>query len=123
MILILCGSALEKTIFFTEHRIKKELKKTHNSKFIEESLSDLLEGINNSYGPILMDELNSRIKRTIEEFNAEMVAAFDELKNKENNRQKMYSMIKEGSIPSKKSEVEPDNSIWQKKIEEIESQK
>ena len=52
-----------------------------------------------------------------------MVAAFDELKNKENNRQKMYSMIKEGSIPSNESEVEPDNSIWQKKIEEIESQK
>ena len=97
--------------------------KDGQNKFIEESLSGLLEGINNSYGPILMDELNSRIKRTIEEFNAEIVAAFDELKNKENNRQKMYSMIKEGSIPSKKSEVEPDNSIWQKKIEEIESQK
>ena len=97
--------------------------KDGQNKFIEESLSGLLEGINNSYGPILMDELNSRIKRTIEEFNAEMVAAFDELKNKENNRQKMYSMIKEGSIPSNESGVEPDNSIWQKKIEEIESQK
>ena len=97
--------------------------KDGQNKFIEESLSSLLEGINNSYGPILMDELNSRIRRTIEEFNAEMVAAFDELKNKENNRQKMYSMIKEGSIPSNESEVEPDNLIWQKKIEEIESQK
>ena len=28
------------TIFFTEHRIKKELKKTHNSKFIEDSLKN-----------------------------------------------------------------------------------
>ncbi len=32
---------LSNTIFFTEHRIKKELKKKHNSKFIEESLKKL----------------------------------------------------------------------------------
>ena len=52
-----------------------------------------------------------------------MVAAFDELKNKEKNRQKMYTMIKDGSIPSNESQIESDNSTWQKKIEEIESQK
>ncbi len=32
---------LSNTIFFTQHRIKKELKKKHNSKFIEESLKKL----------------------------------------------------------------------------------
>ena len=36
---------LEKTIFFTEYRIKKELKKTHNSKFIEESLKKLSKSV------------------------------------------------------------------------------
>jgi len=36
---------LTKTIFFTEHRIKKEIKKTHNSKFIEESLKKLSKNI------------------------------------------------------------------------------
>ena len=97
--------------------------KDGQNKFIEESLSNLLDGINDSYGPILMEELNSRIKKTIEEFNTEMVAAFDELKNKEKNRQKMYTMIKDGSIPSNESQIESDNSTWQKKIEEIESQK
>ena len=36
---------LSKTIFFTEHRIKKEIKETHNSKFIEESLKKLSKNI------------------------------------------------------------------------------
>ena len=36
---------LSKTIFFTEHRIKKEIKKNHNSKFIEESLKKLSKNI------------------------------------------------------------------------------
>ena len=36
---------LSKTIFFTEHRIKKEIKKTHNSEFIEESLKKLSKNI------------------------------------------------------------------------------
>ena len=36
---------LSKTIFFTEHRIKKEIKKNHNSEFIEESLKKLSKNI------------------------------------------------------------------------------
>ena len=39
--------------------------KDGQNKFIEESLSDLLEGINNSYGPILMDELNLELKEPL----------------------------------------------------------
>ena len=74
--------------------------KDGQGKFIEESMSDLLKGINDSYGPLLVEELTSRIRQTINEFNSEIIAAFDELKSKESNRQKMYSMIKEGNIPS-----------------------
>ena len=36
---------LSKTIFFTEHRIKKSLKKTHNSKFMQESLKKLSKNV------------------------------------------------------------------------------
>ena len=82
--------------------------KNGQDKFIEDSMSDLLKGINDSYGPLLVEELTSRIRQTINEFNSEVIAAFDELKSKESNRQKMYTMIKEGSIPS--SEEDDDEA-------------
>ena len=95
--------------------------KNGQDKFIEDSMSDLLKGINDSYGPLLVEELTSRIRQTINEFNSEVIAAFDELKSKESNRQKMYSMIKEGSIPSSEEDDDEANLDWGKKIEEVES--
>jgi len=91
------------------------------NKIIEESMSDLLKGINDSYGPLLFEELTSRIRKTIDEFNSEIIAAFDELKNKETDRQKVYDMIKEGNLPSDESEVDEKDSDWAEKIEEVES--
>ena len=91
------------------------------NKIIEESMSDLLKGINDSYGPLLFEELTSRIRKTIDEFNSEIIAAFDELKNKETNRQKAYDMIKEGNMPSDESEVDEKDLDWAEKIEEVES--
>ena len=91
------------------------------NKIIEESMSDLLNGINDSYGPLLFEELTSRIRKTIDEFNSEIIAAFDELKNKETDRQKVYDMIKEGNMPTDESEVDEKDSDWAEKIEEVES--
>jgi len=91
------------------------------NKIIEESMSDLLNGINDSYGPLLFEELTSRIRKTIDEFNSEIIAAFDELKNKETDRQKVYDMIKEGNMPADESEVDEKDSDWAEKIEEVES--
>ena len=91
------------------------------NKIIEDSMSDLLKGINDSYGPMLFEELTSRIRKTIDEFNSEIIAAFDELKNKETDRQKVYDMIKEGNLPSNESEVDEKDSDWAEKIEEVES--
>ena len=91
------------------------------NKIIEESMSDLLKGINDSYGPLLFEELTSRIRKTIDEFNSEIIAAFDELKNKETDRQKVYDMIKEGNMPTDESEVDEKDSDWAEKIEEVES--
>ena len=95
--------------------------KEGQDKFIEESMSDLLQGINDSYGPLLMEELTSRIRKTIDEFNSEIVAAFNELKNKEVDRQKVYNMIKEGNIPADDSGTDKENPSWEQKIEEVES--
>tara|TARA_B110000263_G_C14841976_1_gene300167 strand:- start:73 stop:381 length:309 start_codon:yes stop_codon:yes gene_type:complete len=95
--------------------------KEGQNKFIEESMTDLLKGINDSYGPLLVEELTCRIRQTIDEFNSEIITAFDELKNKESNRQKLYSMIKEGNIPSDDSSIDKKNPNWEEKIEEVES--
>ena len=91
------------------------------NKFLNENFSDLLTGINESYGPILMEELIRRIKFTIEEFNEEMSSVFVELKDKEDKRQKMYMMIKDGNIPSQKESNEDISKDWEKEIDEIES--
>ena len=95
--------------------------KDGQNKFIEENMSSLLEGINNSYGPVLVEELMKRLRFTIDEFNEEITSAFKDLKVKEDNRQKMYHMIKEGNIATENS----DNvsSDWEDKIKAIETEK
>ena len=94
-------------------------------KFIQDNMSDLVEGVNESYGPVLVEELISRLRKTIEEFNDEITTAFNELKSREDERQKMYDMIKEGGITEddKTTENSSDLSDWEIKINEIESQK
>ena len=96
-------------------------------KFIQDNMSDLIEGVNESYGPVLVEELIMRLRKTIEEFNNEITSAFDQLKSREDERQKMYDMIKEGSIIENKNDkgVEDSSNLsdWEIKINEIESQK
>jgi len=98
--------------------------KDGQNKFIEENMSKLIEGVNDSYGPLLVEELMGRLRKTIDEFNDEIIVAFDELKSKETNRQKMYKMIKEGNIPSESNDDnETELTEWEAKIKEVESQK
>ena len=101
--------------------------KDGQNKFITENMSDLIEGVNESYGPVLVEELITRLRKTIEEFNNEITSAFDQLKSREDERQKMYDMIKEGSIIENKNDEDVENSSnlsdWEIKINEIESQK
>ena len=42
------------------------------NKFVDENLSDMINQLNDTYGPILFEELKNRLKFTIEEFNNEM---------------------------------------------------
>ena len=96
-------------------------------KFIQDNMSDLIEGVNDSYGPVLVEELITRLRKTIEDFNNEITSAFDELKLREDKRQKMYDMIKEGNIIKDEDDENEDKSSdlsdWEIKINEIESQK
>ena len=62
--------------------------------YLSEKLDDLLEGINDSYGTLLMEELLARLELTIKDFNDEMKNLCDELIKKEKERQQLLEMLK-----------------------------
>ena len=101
--------------------------KDGQDKFIKENLINLIEGINNAYGPILLDELMKRLRFSINEFNDEIQLAFKDLSSRENNRQKMYNLIKSGDFPGNLNDEDNTNdnksNDWIDKIDEIESKK
>ena len=93
--------------------------KEGRKSFISNNLTDLLAGINDTYGPMMLEELLKRIEFTINEFNEEINNAFDVLKNKDIKRQEVYNKIKSNEVnnnDSKESKTE-----WELKLEEIES--
>ena len=76
-------------------------------QYLSEKLDDLLEGINDSYGTLLMEELLLRLELTVKDFNGEMKNLCDELVTKEKERQQFLEMLKtnEGMVAPKKTEV------------------
>ena len=62
--------------------------------YLSEKMDDLLEGINDSYGTLLMEELLTRLELTIKDFNDEMKNLCDELVKKEKERQQLLEMLK-----------------------------
>ena len=50
------------------------------SSYLQDSLSDLINGVDSTYGTLIFDELIKRIDKTIKDFNSEMESIFDELK-------------------------------------------
>ena len=63
-------------------------------KYLSEKLDDLLEGINDSYGTLLMEELLARLELTVKDFNDEMKVLCDQLVIKEKERQQLMEMLK-----------------------------
>ena len=90
-------------------------------QYLSEKLDNLLEGINDSYGTLLMEELLTRIELTIKDFNDEMKNLCDELVTKEKERQQLMEMLKttEGMpapVPTQdiSSKIEPETSETEK---------
>ena len=50
-------------------------------EYLSSKLDDLLDGISESYGTLLMEELISRLESTITDFNNEMTSVFEYLKH------------------------------------------
>ena len=93
--------------------------KEGRKKFITEYLDDLLVGINESYGPILLEELQKRLEYTINEFNEEITEAFSMLKKRDKDRKAFFKDTVEEVIGDN---VNSDNkTLWEKKLEEIEN--
>ena len=63
-------------------------------EYLTEKLDDILDGINESYGTVLMEELLKRLELTIRDFNDEMKTLCDQLFKKQEERQNLLQMIK-----------------------------
>ena len=85
-------------------------------QYLSEKLDDLLAGINDSYGVVLMEELLCRLELAIKDFNDEMKTLCDQLIKKQEERQHLLEILKTNeSIPpqviSKKSTSSNDDEI------------
>ena len=113
-------------------------------KYLSDKLDDLLEGINDSYGTLLMEELLSRLELTVKDFNYEMKNLCDDLVTKEKERQQLLEMLKttEGlpateslqpttpemasseqigsSVPVLEEKIDDDAPEWEKKLAKLE---
>jgi len=99
-------------------------------KYLSDKLDDLLDGINDSYGKILLDELIIRLELTVKDFNEEMKVLVDQLVKKEKERQQILEMMKSSesvdlseTVADDAAEVDvdvSDLSEWEQKLAKIE---
>ena len=99
-------------------------------KYLSDKLDDLLDGINDSYGKILLDELIIRLELTVKDFNEEMKVLVDQLVKKEKERQQILEMMKSSesvdlseTVDDDAAEVDvdvTDLSEWEQKLAKIE---
>ena len=99
-------------------------------EYLTEKLDDLLDGINESYGVTLMEELISRLETTVNEFNDEVNSLMEQLKAIGVKREELLDKIKSGGNgeeeeeetgSQERDEDQRDMSAWEKRLEEIEN--
>ena len=94
--------------------------KKGRKSFIDNNLSDLLTAINDTYGPIILEELLKRIELTINQFNNQINEAFNTLKKRDTKRDECFEGINpENNEVSNRKDVK--KTEWEKKLEKIES--
>jgi len=91
--------------------------------YLSEKLDDLLDGINDYYGTVLMDELISRLEKTVSEFNDEVKDLMEQLKASSEKKEQLLEKIKSTELiemeDKEEVEKEPERepSAWEKKLE------
>ena len=86
------------------------------SSYLNDKLSDLINGVDSTYGNIIFDELLKRIDSTIKDFNSEMGVVFDELKSNEKKRQSVLLKLKKSKTPDQKVKEDQQKKEWEKKL-------
>ncbi len=86
------------------------------SNYLKDSLSDLINGVDSTYGTLIFDELLKRIDKTIKDFNSEMESIFDELKVNEKKRQTMLRKLKSNRTLEEQQEAEKQKKEWEEKL-------
>ena len=86
------------------------------SSYLTDSLSDLINGVDSTYGTLIFDELLKRIDKTIKDFNSDMENIFDELKVNEKKRQTMLRKLKSTKTLDEQEEAEKEKKEWEQKL-------
>ena len=108
-------------------------------QYLSDKLDDLLDGINESYGTVLMEELLNRLELTIKDFNDEMKSLCDQMVNKQEERQQLLEMIRSKAVINSKtvnvkdsesadntildnidSNLDDDTPLWEKQLAKLE---
>ena len=91
-------------------------------QYLSEKLDDLLDGINESYGTVLMEELLNRLELTIKDFNDEMKTLCNQMVIKQEERQHLLEMLRSKAvIPSKILTVKDSESVDNELVDNIDS--
>ena len=91
-------------------------------QYLSEKLDDLLDGINESYGTVLMEELLNRLELAIKDFNDEMKSLCDQMVKKQEERQHLLEMLKSKAVmPSKTVTVKDSESADNALVDNIDS--
>ena len=94
--------------------------------YLSEKLDDLMDGINDSYGTVLMDELISQVERTVSKFNDEVQILMGQLKDNSDRRDGLLEKIKTGVVEEAAHDTpesisdKKEMSAWELKLEEME---
>ena len=91
--------------------------------YLSAKLDDLMDGISDSYGTVLMDELISRLERTVSEFNDEVGSLMGRLKENSERRDELMDKIKSGAADETfepPATQDKEMSAWEKRLEALE---
>ena len=103
--------------------------KDSRQNYLNEKLDNLLSGINNTYGQALIDELVTRLQRTLDDFNEEVQGIVGDLKDSSDRRNQIIHDLMEGkeaaqlendSVPMSDDSSGPDTSEmseWERRLE------
>ena len=100
-------------------------KSEDRKKYLIKKLDDLLLGINVNYGSHLMEELASRLQKTVDEFKEELQDLIVTLKTSNEKKEQLLTKIisREAEITkiseSEKVEQESEISQWKKRLERL----